>query len=114
MSCSVITGSWIFVLCVLMGFALFAHLAFLRFCKSVAALQGRMADYESIAGSDEDGNNDFVREQLARLYDAKFDDIDDENLVTLGWDVRRRLGFQIIGVILLIATAVWIQSIGCF
>lgn len=113
MSCTVITGSWLFFLCLLLGCAFFAHLIFIRFCKSVAELQGREAEFRSNASNNDVGTNDFVREQFERVVHAKFDEIDDE-LVSLGWKIRRRLAVQVIALIVLIAFGVWIQSVGCF
>lgn len=113
MSCNVMTGSWLFFLCLLLGFAFFAHLIFIRFCKSVAELQGREAEYHSQASNDDVGTNNFVREQFERVANGKFDEVDDE-LASLGWKIRRRLGAQVIALIVLIAFGVWIQSVGCF
>jgi hypothetical protein len=114
MACSVIASLWIFLWCALLVFGLFAYLLFLRFCRSIAALQGREAEYHSNTGSDDVGTNDFVRAQLARVYRGEFDDINDGELVSLGWKVRRRLGIQFIAGIGLIAAGACIQAFGCF
>lgn len=86
----------------------------MRFCKAVAALQGREAEYLSNASNNDVGTNDFVREQFEKVTRGELDDIDDEELVSLGWRVRRGLGVQVIALIVLIAFGVWIQSVGCF
>lgn len=95
MSCSVITGSWVFFLCLLLVFAAFAHLVFLRFCQSVAAIQGREAEYRSNASNNDVGTNHFVREQFERVTHGEFEDLDDEELVSLGRKIRRRLGVRV-------------------
>lgn len=114
MSCSVITSSWVFLLFFLLVFAFFAHLSFMRFCKSIAAMQKRDTEYHSNKSNNDVGTNDFVREQFERISSGEFSDIDDEELVSLGWRIRRRLGVQVIALIILIAFGVWLKSVGCF
>jgi hypothetical protein len=108
------TGSWLVFLCILLLFAFFAHLMFLRFCRSIAAMQGRQAEYLSNESNDDVGTNDFVREQFEKISRGKFDDINDANLVSLAWEIRRRLGIQAVAVVALIASGIWIHSQGCF
>lgn len=114
MSCNIMVGAWISFLFLLLLFALFQHLIFLRFCKSIAVLRGRESEYQSSATNNDVGTNKFVREQFERISHVKFDDIDNEDLIVLGLKIRRKVGLQIILLIVLIAFGVWIQSKGCF
>lgn len=114
MSCRVITSSWIFFLCLLLVSGFFSYLVFMRFCKSVATLQGREAEYHSNDTNDDVGTNDFVREQYGKISNGTFDDIDNRGLVSLGWKIRRWFGVQIFVLVILIAFGIWIQSVGCF
>jgi len=113
LSCTILNTSWIVALIILLVFSLSIYFKFVRFCEESAKLQGREAEYHSPVAVDDTGNNAFIQEQFELLKRGAFENIGDEALVTLGWQVRRRIGFQVIGVLALIGLIVWVQSRGC-
>jgi hypothetical protein len=105
-----------FVVLVVLGFAYAAFaiptmMQFYSYCELVAKATGRTAELHSLKDQDDGGNNAFQREQLRKLRNGEFTQLEDPSLVARGEVVARRLSISFwaaAGLVLsVVATHLW-------